>query len=429
MEEKKEVRRKKFRKFDYRLDFYLLLGLSFLIFFGLIALTSASISAGIHGDSGNPLVFVEKQIGFTLIGVIVMIFVSFVPYTWWRKFSYLAIFGSALMVVLLQIDKTQFPYLYGAEINGARRWLVIFGFQFQVTDFIRFSAILFLAHVITKLKWGIRKGRFLGIGQVFFVLTLAIALAGGILVFTKNLSTALIVLGIAAMMVIVVYPHEKLTIGALIGAVIAVIALIQYILQLPPGAGDYHFKRIKMWFDPFNPVYLYDDNGSYQTVQSLYAIGRGGLLGVGLGNGIQKLGNLPEPYNDFIFSVICEELGFVGALFLILLYIYFLVQVFLISTKAKDTFGSMLAVGIFSHFAFQVIVNIGVCTNMLPNTGVGLPFISYGGTAQVVLLGEVGILLSIYRFSKNALLQSEKKSIPQRIKEDISEWVARRKGA
>ena len=158
----------------------------------------------------------------------------------------------------------------------------------------------------------------------------------------------------------------------------------------------FRLTRIRAWLDP----YSYESDTSYQSLQALYAIGSGGLFGKGLGNSIQKLGSIPEPYNDFIFAIVCEELGVMGASLLMLMFIYLLYRIFIIAQKAEDLFGRMLATGVFSHIALQVVLNIAVVTGAMPNTGVTLPFISYGGTATIFLLIEIGMVLNVQKWSE-----------------------------
>ena len=180
---------------------------------------------------------------------------------------------------------------------------------------------------------------------------------------------------------------------------VALVAVFIYVIS-NQGAVDaeegFRLTRIRAWLDP----YSYESDESFQSLQALYAIGSGGLFGKGLGNSIQKLGKIPEPYNDFIFSIVCEELGVMGASLLLLMFIYLLYRIYSIAQKAEDLFGRMLATGVFSHIALQVVMNIAVVTGAMPNTGVTLPLISYGGTATIFLLVELGMVLNVQKWSE-----------------------------
>ena len=196
-------------------------------------------------------------------------------------------------------------------------------------------------------------------------------------------------------MMYVVHPEQWKFMLCAAGVVIFVAVMVYYVKHLDPSAleANFRFARIRAWLDP----YEYEDGKAYQSLQGLYAIGSGGLWGKGLGNSIQKLGKIPEPYNDYIFAIICEELGIFGAGLIVLLFIYLLYRIYIISQTAEDLLGRMISIGVFSHIALQVILNIAVVLNLMPNTGVTLPFISYGGTSIVFLMSEMAIALSVAR--------------------------------
>ena len=215
---------------------------------------------------------------------------------------------------------------------------------------------------------------------------------------SDNMSTATILLGTAVFMIYVVHPDQWKFILCALGVVIFVGLVIHYVQSLDPATMDevnFRFARIRAWLDP----YEYEDGKAYQSLQGLYAIGSGGLWGKGLGNSIQKLGKIPEPYNDYIFAIICEELGIFGAGLIVLLFIYLLYRIYIISQTAEDLLGRMISIGVFSHIALQVILNLLVVTGLFPTTGVTLPFFSYGGTATVFLLMEIGLVLNVNKYS------------------------------
>jgi cell division protein FtsW len=214
-------------------------------------------------------------------------------------------------------------------------------------------------------------------------------------VFTDNLSTAIIIFCITAGLIFVAHPDIKIFI--IIAGVVIALAVIGVIFLNATvsvdGSGSFRLRRIMVWLHPEE----YADSWGYQTIQALYAIGSGGFFGRGLGNSIQKLGSVPEAQNDMIFSIICEELGIFGGLIVLMLYAYLLYRLFVIAQNAPDMFGSLMVSGIFIHIALQVILNIAVVVNLMPNTGVTLPFISYGGTSIVFLMAEMGLALSVAR--------------------------------
>ena len=213
------------------------------------------------------------------------------------------------------------------------------------------------------------------------------------LVFTDNLSTAIIIGGIAMSMVFMVYPKKKpFLIGGGVAALLLVAGLT-YLTYFVDSSENFRIRRILAWLRPEENL----SEGGYQVLQSLYAIGSGGIFGKGLGNSAQKLGTIPEAQNDMIFSIICEELGIFGAVLVLLLFGYMLYRLFFIAQNACDLYGSMIAIGIMAHIALQVILNICVASNLIPTTGITLPFISYGGTSVLFLMMEMALALSVSR--------------------------------
>ena len=226
-----------------------------------------------------------------------------------------------------------------------------------------------------------------------------------ILKFSDNMSTAAILLGTAVFMIYVVHPEQWKFFLCAAGTAALVAGVLYYVKNLDPAEmNEINFRlvRIRAWLFP----YEYEQGKAYQSLQGLYAIGSGGLWGKGLGNSIQKLGKIPEPYNDYIFAIICEELGIFGAGLIILLFIYLLYRLYTISQTAHDLLGRMLAIGVLSHIALQVILNLMVVTNLFPTTGVTLPFFSSGGTASVFLLIEIGVVLNVNKYSVEKRLEA-----------------------
>ena len=259
---------------------------------------------------------------------------------------------------------------------------------------------------VQEIKW--KKFRF-----KHWVITGAIALPGVLLALflgkiSNNMSSALIIAIIGVMMYFAWHPKSALFYGGALLVGVLAVWYLSHLLNMDPeqlkllAEEDFRIRRIIAWMNP----YQYASDTSYQSLQALYAIGSGGLFGKGLGNSIQKLGSIPEPYNDFIFAIVCEELGVMGASLLMLMYIYLLYRIFKIAQNAGDLFGRMLASGVFCHIGLQVVMNIAVVTGVMPNTGVTLPFISYGGTAVVFLLIEIGMVLNVGKL--NQLEREEK---------------------
>ena len=276
---------------------------------------------------------------------------------------------------LLSLVLSTLVLFVGASINGSRRWLSLGPLSFQPSEFAKLAVILFLARTIS------RREKKKGMLELFRTLVLILPIVG--LVGTSNLSTAVIILGIAVILVFVSSPFYLPFVG-LFGAGAGFMGIFL-------GLESYRLERIAIWRDPES----YEKG--FQTIQGLYAIGSGGLFGTGLGGSIQKLGFVPEAQNDMIFSIICEELGLVGAGILLLLFLVLIWRFFLVSVHAPDLLGSLIAAGVMGHISIQVILNVAVVTNTIPNTGITLPFVSYGGTSILFLLAEMGLVLGISR--------------------------------
>ena len=276
--------------------------------------------------------------------------------------------------------------IVGREVNGKKRWLGVGPLSFQPTEFVKIALIVCLSVAITH--YGKRINQF---KTMAFVAGLAMPLA--FLVTLNNLSSGIIIVGIVFVMLFVASNKKLIFAGcvALAGLVLAFAGQIGAALTSIGLLHDYQLNRINVWLNPEQ----YAQEGGFQVLQGLYAIGSGGLMGKGLGESIQKMGFVPEAQNDMIFSIICEELGLFGAVSVILIFLFMIYRFMLIADNAPDLFGAMMVVGVMGHIAIQVILNIAVVTNTIPNTGITLPFISYGGTSVLFLMMEIGIVLSV----------------------------------
>jgi cell division protein FtsW len=333
-------------------------------------------------EHGDPAYYLKSQIFATVVGVGVMIFLNIVDYHVWEKFATLGYVVANVLILLVLSPR-------GITKNGATRWIDVFGISLQPAEVAKIAIILLNAVLICKIGRGITRVK-------SYAILMGIALVPASLIFfvTSNLSSALIVMGITALMCFVADPKYKkhlVVFGALIVLAVAGIALILVLTGGETGSGDYRFDRVLAWLDP--EAFASDDG--FQILQALYAIGSGGIWGKGLGQSMQKLGFLPEAQNDMVFSIICEELGLFGAFCVLLLFIMLIWRFMFIANNAPDLFGALLVVGVMAHFAIQVILNIAVVTNSIPNTGITLPFISYGGSSVVFLLAEIGLVLNV----------------------------------
>ena len=356
---KSRARRK--TKTDYY-DYSLVAVIVLLTCFGLIMLYSTS-SYMAQINYGSDMYFFKKQAIISVACIIMALIISRLNYRILNRFS-TALYVAAL--VLMALVKTPL----GQSSHGAQRWLNLGPVQFQPAELAKIAVIVCLPYMIVHMG---KKVHTLKGCMVLAVVGGGLALAA--YVFTDNLSTAIIIFCITAGLIFVAHPDIKI-----------------FIISVD-GSGSFRLRRIMVWLHPEE----YADSWGYQTIQALYAIGSGGFFGRGLGNSIQKLGSVPEAQNDMIFSIICEELGIFGGLIVLMLYAYLLYRLFVIAQNAPDMFGSLMVSGIFIHIALQVILNIAVVVNLMPNTGVTLPFISYGGTSIVFLMAEMGLALSVAR--------------------------------
>lgn len=365
--------------FDYSLLFIII----FMVAFGLLIIySSSSYDAQLSGL--DAAYYARKQFFAILLGFGLMFITVMIDYHFWAKFY---VIGYIVSIVLMLAVKTPL----GITRNGATRWIGVGSMSFQPAEVVKLEVILFFAVMVCKLGKKIMKPK-VAMGLFCTVLPFVAMLY----LVTDNLSSAIIVLAIAFVIVFVATPKYK-GYFALGGTGIAVVLFIVYQVEqefiASGGAGDDDFRlaRIAAWLHPES----FTSTTSFQTLQSLYAIGSGSLFGKGLGESMQKLGFLPEAQNDMIFAIICEELGLFGAVGVIFLFAMMIWRFMVIANNAPDLFGSILVVGVMAHIAVQVILNIAVVTNTIPNTGISLPFISYGGTSEMFLLVEMGLVLSV----------------------------------
>ena len=374
--EREQRRRKKVSRAG--VDYSLLVVVVFLLGFGLVMLYSSSYySASLKFD--DAAWYLKKQIVATALGIVAMIFFTFFDYKWFKKFTWLIFAGSIFSVFLVLTP-------LGIEANGAKRWINLKVITIQPAEIVKIAVILCMAAI---LSYNVKKIN--GLVSILMVYILALIPAGIIFVVTDNFSSAIIVAAIGAIMLIVACKNNK----GFIALIIIMLALAVIALLFFCG---FRATRILVWLNPEQ----YSNEGGFQVLQGLYAIGSGGLFGKGLGQSVQKLGFVPEAQNDMIFTIICEELGLFGGLAVLLLFAFLIWRFMVIANNATDLYGSLIAVGVMAHIAVQVILNVAVVTNTIPNTGVTLPFISYGGTSVVFLLSEMGIVLSIARRSVKA---------------------------
>ncbi|MFR9310025.1 putative lipid II flippase FtsW [Hydrogeniiclostridium mannosilyticum] len=381
--------KKKFKLFSVRsgMDLPLFFLVLVLLTIGLVMLFSASYAYAYYNMNGDSYYFIRNQSIFAVAGVIIMVLVSYFDYHHFHKFAIPILLVTYIMLVLMLVARDT-PLV--PNIKGAYRWLYIGPVNFQPSEIAKFALILIFAHLISINFDKMQTFRY---GVLPYVLILGSI--AGLVVMENHMSATLIILMLAGVMLFV--GGVKLRwFGLAFGALGAAAAYLLFFTD----KFTYAYARIAAWQNPFDPnatAEILAD--TWQTRQSLMAIGSGGLLGLGLGQSRQKYLYLPEPQNDFIFSVLCEELGFIGALIVIILFAMLIWRGITVSLRAKDKFGMMLGVGLTVQIGIQVILNIMVVTNTIPNTGISLPFFSAGGTSLIILLAEMGILLSISRNS------------------------------
>lgn len=368
------AKKKKSEPLNGKLDITFLALVLILLTTGLVMLFSASYAFS-YEQYGNSYKFISRQALFAAVGVAVMLVISKIDYHFWRKFAW------ALYIVsigLLTIVKILPPMLKGKDV---KRWIVIGPINFQPSEIAKFAVILLFASLIAANYKQMKSFKFVA----FLVLLLGIPCV--LVVVEPHLSATVLIFAIGIVLLVVGGLQKRYIIGGVIagaggGA-----------LAIATGIISYGSDRIKYWLDPWADAKY----KGFQTIQSLLAIGSGGILGRGIGQSRQKYLWLPEPHNDFIFAIVCEELGLVGAIVIILFFCLLVWRGFTIAMRAQDKFGSLLALGLTFQVGLQAMLNIWVVTNTIPNTGISLPFFSYGGTSLLILLAEMGIVLSVSR--------------------------------
>ena len=356
---------------------YLLLVLM-LVGVGLIMLFSASFPSAYY-EKGNPAYYLIRQGLFAVVGIVAMGIIGKTNYERFRGAARIALIGSIILLVIVLIPGVG----TGKLTHGAQRWIRMGPLQFQPSELAKVGVILYFADSISKKRDRMATFREGILPYAGILATIAILMG-----LEPHLSGMVLLLGIGAVMMYVGGIRNYWVFAGFV-----VVAFVAY--AFATGLITYNSSRISIWLDPFNEEWMRDKG--YQIRQSLLSIGSGGLFGVGLGKSRQKFLFLPEEHNDFIFAIICEELGLVGATIIMAMFALLIIRGYWIALHARDRFGSLLAVGVTTQIALQVFLNIAVVSNLIPNTGISLPFFSYGGTALAVQLAEVGIVLSVSR--------------------------------
>ena len=367
-------KRKKSEYVSGKLDITFLSFVLILFTIGLVMLFSASYAYS-YEYYGNSYKFITRQALFGAVGIVIMLGISKIDYHFWRRFAWIAY---AVTIIMLGILLVLPPMVDGMDV---KRWIVIGPVNFQPSEVAKFAVILLFSSLIAANQKQMKSFRFI----VFLVFLLG--LTCGLVVLEPHLSATVLIFAIGvALLVVGGIPKRYIFAGAGAAAGLGVLAVAT-------GFIGYGSDRIKYWLDPWaDPTGL-----GFQTIQSLLAIGSGGILGRGIGQSRQKYLWVPEPHNDFIFSIVCEELGLIGAMVIIILFCLLVWRGFTIAMRSQDKFGSLLAIGLTFQVGLQAMLNIWVVTNTIPNTGISLPFFSYGGTSLVILLAEMGIVLSVSR--------------------------------
>lgn len=354
------------------IDYPFLILVVVLMGIGLLMLFSASYATAYYEGLPSTYYFTRQGI-FALSGIAIMLIVSFMDYRIFRMWSPVVMIGTiAMLVLVLFIGKGNF---------GEKRWINLGFIQFQPSEFAKLAVILLFSAMISAKPEKMHTFRY---GVLPYIAILAVL--AGLMFLEPHLSGAVLIVGVGAALMFMGGTHWGWFVGAIGTAGVAGVAAINFL--------DYARKRVETWLNPF----LDPRGDGYQIIQSLYAIGSGGALGLGFGNSRQKYLYLPEAHNDFIFAIVCEELGFIGAILILTLFALLIIRGYWIALHARDKFGSLLAGGVTTMVALQMVLNIGVVTGVLPVTGAALPFFSYGGTALWMLFIEMGIVLSVSRY-------------------------------
>ncbi len=392
------------------MDIPFLLILLVILTIGLVMLLSASyFNAFYNTASGDSLYYFKRQLIFSVFGVISMLVLSRVNYKYFRLLGLLGMGVSLLLLVAVLLIPNE-------EDDGIKRWIYLGSFQFQPSEIAKFMLIVFLANGLDRdnkkltssalspasvaqkiYKYSNKRILITQGTTTLFKYAVAVLVVAGLVALESHLSGTILMLGIGVVMLWLGEGRARWFAIAGIGGALVITLFVVYIeaknFQDIPFLKPYMVERIQSWLDKdFSPL-----DKRWQTNQSLYAIGSGGLLGSGLGNSKEKYLYVSEPQNDFIFAIVCEELGFVGAVGILLLYALLIVRGLYIGMRSRDRFGALLVFGMISQLALQVFLNVGVVSDLLPNTGIGLPFFSYGGTSMCLCLWEMGVVLAVSR--------------------------------
>ncbi len=370
------------------IDIPLLIVMAGLMIFGLLMIFSTSA----YNAGEDQASFLRMQLLAEGLGIVAILFIVSLPYSFikflGRPVPRLVIL--AVAVVMIFLLKTPL----GITAKGATRWIRLGPLRVQPAEIAKVAVIIFFASFISE-----KPERINTLKGYAIAMTIAGGMAGLVYVFSKNLSSAIIIGGISVLMLFLSTKEWKFQMFGYPAVVAAVVYYAVHKVQTvaDPESLSFRYQRVMIWLDPAK----YVTGNGYQTLQALYAIGSGGLTGKGIGKGIQKLGTIPEVHNDMIFSVICEELGLIGAIVVLILFAILLYRCLNIALSCKDSFGMLVCMGVFLHIAIQVVLNIMVVTNSMPNTGVSLPFISYGGSSVSFLMAEMGLVLRVARENDN----------------------------
>lgn len=376
MQQVGKARKKRIKIEKNQMDMTFFILVLTLLSIGLIMLFSASYAYAYYNRGGNSFFFISRQLVFAIVGIVAMLIISRIDYHILQKFSLLILAGTIFLLVVVLFFHTR---------DDARRWIPLGFTTFQPSELAKFAVVVIFAHLISVNYDKMKNPRY-GVWPFLAIM----GVIAFLMLMQPHLSGTVLIVAIGLVMMFVGGTNLKwfaLGGGLLLGCVI--------VLAFIPGVVDYAMSRVQYWIDPFSDA----QGKGYQTIQSLYAIGSGGLMGVGIGNSRQKHLYLPEPQNDFVFAVVCEELGFIGAAIIILIFVLLVWRGFVIAMRCRDRFGSMMAIGLTTQVGVQTILNIAVVSNTIPNTGISLPFFSYGGTALLMLLAQMGVILSVSRQS------------------------------
>lgn len=368
-----KARKKRIRAERNGVDLTFLFLVLILLSIGLIMMFSASYASSYY-ETGDSFYYIKRQLLFAVVGVVMMLAIANIDYHILHRFAFLIYAGTLFLLVVVLIVPTR---------EDAKRWINLGFTTFQPSELAKFAIVLIFAHLISVNYERMKNPRY-GVWPFLVLLGVVVML----MLLEPHLSGTILIVSIGVVMMFVGGTDLK---WFMLGGVLIGVAIIAAVLI--PGVVPYAMDRLQYWIDPWSDP----QNKGFQTIQSLYAIGSGGLMGVGIGNSRQKHLYLPEPHNDFVFSVVCEELGFIGATLIILLFVLLIWRGYVVAMRCRDRFGSMLAVGLTTQVGVQTVLNIAVVSNTIPNTGISLPFFSYGGTALVMLLCEMGVILSVSR--------------------------------